>query len=53
MKRKYRNTGLAVLLAALLMLTACGSQTIDDFATNNGYDNKAEGVQEGSDIGKE
>ena len=53
MKRKYRNTGLAVLLAALLMLTACGSQTIDDFATNNGYDNKAEGVQEGSDLGEQ
>ena len=53
MKRKYRNTGLAVLLAALLMMTACGSQTIDDFATNNGYDNKAEAVQEGSALGEQ
>lgn len=45
MKWKCRHMVLPVLLIALLMLTACGSRTIDDFATNEGYGSNGEAVQ--------
>ena len=47
MKWKCRHMVLPVLLIALLMLTACGSRTIDDFATNEGYGSNGEAVQAG------
>ena len=45
MKWKCRHTVLPVLLIALLILTACGSQTIDDLATNEGYGSNGETAQ--------
>lgn len=38
MKRGQKYKVLSILLLSLIVFTACGSSTIDDFATNDGYD---------------
>lgn len=38
MKKCQTYKSLSVLLLSLLMLTGCGSSTIDDYATNDGYE---------------
>lgn len=48
--KKYKC--LSILLLSLLVLTSCGSSTIDDFATNDGYDRKTETAQK-SDSGEQ
>ena len=38
MKKCQTYKSLSVLLLSLIMLTGCGSSTIDDYATNDGYE---------------
>ena len=42
MQKGYKCKFLSILLVSLLVLTGCGSSTVDDFATNDGYDKKTE-----------
>ena len=45
MKKVHKYKRLLVLLLNLMVLTGCSNSTIDDFATNNGYEKKTEIVQ--------
>lgn len=46
MKRGVRYKCLSALLLSLMVLTSCSSNTIDDFASNDGYDKKTGTVQD-------
>ena len=49
--RKYQY--LFVLLSCVFLLTACGSEQIDDYATNKGYEDLTKNVDNGKGIPKE
>ena len=53
MKKMRRYQYLSVLLSCIFLLTACGSEQIDDYATNKGYEDLTKNVDNGKGIPKE
>lgn len=53
MKRNNKFQCLSVLLTGIFLLTACGSQNIDDYATNKGYEESTVIVEEDKGIAKD
>lgn len=53
MMRNNKFQCLSVLLTGIFLLTACGSQNIDDYATNKGYEESAVIVEEDKGIAKD
>lgn len=53
MKKMRRYQYLSVLLSCILLLTACGSEQIDDYATNKGYEDLTKITDNGKGIPKE
>ena len=53
MKKIRKFQYLSVLLSGIFLLTACGSENIDDYATNKGYEESAEVADNKKGIPKE
>ena len=53
MKKMRRYHYLSVLLSCIFLLTACGSEQIDDYATNKGYEDLTKISDNGKGIPKE
>lgn len=53
MKKVRKYQCLSVFLSCLFLLTACGSENIDDYATNKGYEKLTEVVENSKGIPKE
>ena len=53
MKKMRRYQYLSVLLSCIFLLTACGSEQIDDYATNKGYEDLTKISDNGKGIPKE
>ena len=53
MKKMRRYQYLSVLLSCIFLLTACGSEQIDDYATNKGFEDLTKNADNGKGIPKE
>lgn len=53
MRKMQKYKCLSVILACLFLMTACGSESIDDYATNKGYEASNEATGNGKGIPKE
>lgn len=53
MKKMRRYQYLSVLLSCIFLLTACGSEQIDDYVTNKGYEDLTKNADNGKGIPKE
>ena len=53
MKKMRKCQYLSAFLSCMLLLTACGSKNIDDYATNQGYEESAETAEKNKGIPKE
>lgn len=52
--KKFRNLLCSILLVFCFLITACGtSESIDDYATNDGYENTSQAVDNDKGIAKE
>lgn len=53
MKKMRKYQYLSAFLVCMFLLTSCGSEQIDDYATNKGYEDSAKVVENGKGIPKE
>lgn len=50
MRKSHMYRWVSVLVLSLMLLTGCGSSTIDDFATNEGYEKTMQTANDDSDV---